>query len=121
MAAALPELFMQILSSSVSHVLIYCVTTCSYLIGPVTATSQAVEAATSVSSAFTQDTDSDGLVGLAFSSINTVTPKAASTFFDTVKGELDQALFAADLVKGAAGSYDFGVNSFESIRSNNFH
>jgi aspergillopepsin I len=79
--------------------------------GPVTATSQAVEAATSVSSQFSQDTDNDGLVGLSFSSINTVSPKPATTFFDTVKSSLSSALFAADLKKGAAGSYDFGVSS----------
>jgi aspergillopepsin I len=84
-------------------------------IGAVTATSQAVEAATSVSSAFTSDTDSDGLVGLAFSSINTVSPKPANTFFDNVKSTLDEALFAADLVKGGAGSYDFGVNSLTPL------
>ena len=37
-------------------------------VGGVTATSQAVEAATSVSASFTQNVDSDGLLGLAFSS-----------------------------------------------------
>lgn len=86
--------------------------------GSVTATSQAVEAATSVSSQFKSDTDNDGLVGLAFSSINTVQPKAATTFFDTVKGSLSKQLFAADLKKGAAGSYDFGVRSWAHARKN---
>lgn len=78
------------------------------VVGGVTATSQAVEAATSVSSTFTQDTQSDGLLGLAFSSINTVTPNQATTFFDTVKSTLAKALFTADLKKGAPGSYTFG-------------
>ncbi|KIW03892.1 hypothetical protein, variant 2 [Verruconis gallopava] len=78
------------------------------VIGGVTATSQAVEAATSVSSQFVQDTANDGLVGLAFSSINTVRPNPATTFFDTVKSSLQTQLFAADLKKGAAGYYDFG-------------
>lgn len=77
------------------------------VIGAVTATSQAVEAATSVSSSFVSDS-ADGLVGLAFSSINTVTPTAQNTFFDTVKSSLKSKLFTADLKKGAAGSYDFG-------------
>ena len=81
------------------------------IIGAATATRQAVEAATSVSSQFVSDADNDGLVGLAFSSINTVTPTAQTTFFDTVKSTLQSALFAADLKKGAAGSYDFGVSS----------
>jgi len=78
------------------------------VVGGVTATSQAVEAATSVSSEFTQDTANDGLLGLAFSSINTITPNQQTTFFDTVKSTLAQALFTADLKKGAPGAYDFG-------------
>jgi aspergillopepsin I len=78
------------------------------VVGPVTATSQAVEAATSVSAQFTQDVDNDGLLGLAFSSINTVSPDQQTTFFDTVKSTLKAKLFAAYLRKGAAGSYDFG-------------
>lgn len=81
------------------------------VIGGVTATSQAVEAATSVSSTFTSDTDDDGLVGLAFSSINTVTPQPATTFFDTVKGTLASPLFAAYLRHNAVGAYDFGATN----------
>jgi aspergillopepsin I len=78
------------------------------VVGPVTATSQAVEAATQVSAQFTEDTDNDGLLGLAFSTINTVRPTRQTTFFDTVKSSLKQKLFAVDLKKGAAGTYDFG-------------
>ena len=77
-------------------------------VGGVTATKQAVEAATSVSSTFTQNVDSDGLLGLAFSSINTVKPQQQTTFFDSVKSTLAKALFTVDLKKGAAGSYTFG-------------
>lgn len=78
------------------------------VVGSVTATSQAVEAATSVSSEFTEDTASDGLLGLAFSTINTVEPVAQTTFFETVKATLALPLFTADLKKGAPGTYDFG-------------
>lgn len=74
------------------------------VVGKVTATSQAVEAATSVSSEFISDTASDGLLGLGFSSINTVSPDQATTFFDTVKSSLAKPLFTADLKKGEAGS-----------------
>ncbi|WPG99461.1 Hypothetical protein R9X50_00227500 [Acrodontium crateriforme] len=78
------------------------------VVGGVTATSQAVEAATSVSTQFVQNTGSDGLLGLAFSSINTVQPQQQTTFFDTVADSLAAKLFTADLKKGEAGSYDFG-------------
>jgi len=78
------------------------------VVGGVTATSQAVEAATSVSAAFTEDVDNDGLLGLAFSSINTVSPDQATTFFDTVKSSLAKQLFTVDLKHNTAGSYDFG-------------
>ncbi|PSK46114.1 aspartic protease SNP2 [Elsinoe australis] len=78
------------------------------VVGGVTATSQAVEAATSISAQFVADTDNDGLLGLAFSSINTVSPQKQTTFFDTVKSSLAAPLFTVRLRKGAAGTYDFG-------------
>jgi hypothetical protein len=66
-----------------------------------------VELAKKVSSAFISDS-SDGLVGLAFSSINTVSPQQQSTFFDNAKASLNQPLFAAYLPYNADGAYDFG-------------
>lgn len=78
------------------------------VVGSVTATSQAVEAATSASSSFLSDTASDGLLGLAFSDLNTIRPTAKTTFFDTVKSSLALPLFTVDLKKGEPGSYDFG-------------
>ncbi|KAI1759271.1 secreted aspartic proteinase precursor [Hypoxylon sp. FL1150] len=77
-------------------------------IGGVSYASQAVEAASSISTQFTEDTDNDGLVGLAFSSINTVSPKSQKTFFDNVKSSLSSPLFAANLNYEAPGTYDFG-------------
>lgn len=77
-------------------------------VGGITATSQAVEAASSVSAQFTRDTDTDGLLGLAMSTINTVKPQKQTTFFDTVKSQLAEPVFAVDLRYHAAGSYDFG-------------
>jgi len=74
----------------------------------VTATSQAVEAASSVSAQFSQDSNTDGLLGLAFSSINTVSPTPQNTFFDTVKSSLAKQLFSVNLKYHAAGTYDFG-------------
>ncbi|PNS18203.1 Pepsin A [Sphaceloma murrayae] len=77
-------------------------------VGQVTATSQAVEAATSLSTAFVNDQHIDGLLGLAFSTINTVEPVQQTTFFDTIKSTLAAPLFTCTLKKGAAGTYDFG-------------
>ena len=68
---------------------------------------QAVELATKVSSEFVSDT-SDGLLGLAFSSINTVSPESQDTFFDNAKDDLDAPLFAAYLPLTGDGAYDFG-------------
>ncbi|KAL6237264.1 aspartic protease pep1 [Aspergillus navahoensis] len=77
-------------------------------VGGVTARGQAVEAASHISEQFTQDQNNDGLLGLAFSSINTVQPRAQTTFFDSVKSQLESPLFAVTLKHQAPGSYDFG-------------
>lgn len=76
-------------------------------IGGTSVTGQAVELATKVSSTFVQD-ENDGLVGLAFDNINTVTPKSQLTYFTNVKKSLKSPLFAAYLPKEADGAYDFG-------------
>lgn len=77
-------------------------------VGGVKATGQAVEAAKQISSQFVQDKNNDGLMGLAFSSINTVKPRSQTTFFDTVKSQLNSPLFAVTLKHNAPGTYDFG-------------
>ncbi|EFY89840.1 secreted aspartic proteinase precursor [Metarhizium acridum CQMa 102] len=77
-------------------------------VGGLTVDAQAVEAAEQVSSQFSQDAASSGLLGLAFSSINTVEPTRQKTFFDNAKPALDSALFTADLKHGADGRYNFG-------------
>ena len=81
-------------------------------VGPVSVTGQAVEAATSASSEFTSGAP-DGLLGLAFSTINTVTTNGRSTpqntFFDNAVAQGLDAVFAANLKAGTAGSYDFGA------------
>lgn len=94
-------------------------------VGGVTAPRQAVEAAEDISQQFVKDRDNDGLMGLAFSKINTglsspcrtgniiltsltVKPQPQSTFFDSVKEQLDTPLFAVTLKHDKPGSYDFG-------------
>ncbi|KAI0405084.1 aspartic peptidase domain-containing protein [Xylaria palmicola] len=77
-------------------------------IGGAEVKAQAVELATAVSQSFVDDTNTDGLLGLAFSSINTVQPQPQKTFFDNVMTSLAEPLFTADLRAGANGAYEFG-------------
>lgn len=78
-------------------------------IGNISVAAQAVESATTVSDSFTSDSSSSGLVGLAMSTLNTVTPTAQKTFFDNAKSQLGSALFTADLKHSAPGTYTFGA------------
>ncbi|KAI1110316.1 secreted aspartic proteinase precursor [Nemania sp. NC0429] len=78
-------------------------------VGGVTVKNQAVEAATSVSEQFTRDASNDGLLGLAFSKLNTVKPRQEFTWFDNAAKTLDAPLFTTDLKYHKAGTYDFGV------------
>jgi aspergillopepsin I len=61
-----------------------------------------------MSSEFVSDTSNNGLLGLGFSSINTVEPTAQKTFFNNIKSSLASPLFAIKLKHNAASSYDFG-------------
>jgi hypothetical protein len=78
-------------------------------IGGATATGQAVELATALSQSFVQDTNNDGLVGLAFSKLNTVKPTQQTTFFDTVMPQLAMPVFSVDLRNDSTGTYTFGA------------
>ncbi|ROW15191.1 hypothetical protein VPNG_02983 [Cytospora leucostoma] len=85
-------------------------------IGGATVTKQAVEMATTVAASFAEDTNSNGLVGLAFSKLNTVQPQQQKTFFDNVMDSLAEPVFTADLRPGVAGAYTFG--NIDSSRFN---
>ncbi|KAK5989226.1 Endothiapepsin [Cladobotryum mycophilum] len=77
-------------------------------VGGLTFKNQAVESAKKASDEFIQG-NNDGLLGLAFSSINTVEPKQQKTFFDNITPSLDAPLFVADLRHNSPGSYIFGA------------
>ncbi|KAK3382059.1 aspartic peptidase domain-containing protein [Lasiosphaeria ovina] len=80
----------------------------SVAIGDLTVTAQAVQAAKNVSAEFTADTHDDGLLGLAFNTINTVQPTRQKTFYDNAQSILDAPVFTADLKDDAPGHYNFG-------------
>ncbi|KAL9031285.1 MAG: hypothetical protein Q9196_000667 [Gyalolechia fulgens] len=77
-------------------------------VGQTSFTNQAVELAQEISQQFQADSNNDGLLGLAFDSLNTVRPNAQKTFFSNVLSSLSAPLFTVDLKKGAPGTFDFG-------------
>ncbi|KAF5667045.1 putative endothiapepsin precursor [Fusarium heterosporum] len=77
-------------------------------IGGLSVKSQAVQVADKVHESFARQKNVDGLLGLGFSSINTITPKKQKTFFDHAKTEHSAGVFTADLQHDAPGTYSFG-------------
>ncbi|KAG6062495.1 hypothetical protein E4U32_002267 [Claviceps aff. humidiphila group G2b] len=77
-------------------------------VGGASFATQAIELATSVSQQFVNDQVSDGLLGLAFSQINSVEPQKQTTFLDNIKSTLAEPVLTADLRKGGPGTYTFG-------------
>ncbi|KIM76739.1 hypothetical protein PILCRDRAFT_640972 [Piloderma croceum F 1598] len=81
-------------------------------IGAISIPNQAVELAEKLSSSFQQDNGSDGLLGLAWPSLNTVTPTQQATPVDNMinLNIISPALFTANLDRGDDnGFYTFGV------------
>lgn len=72
---------------------------------------QAIGLATDVSGLLTQDVLSDGLVGLAFGTLNTIQPVPQKTFFENLVQDLDEPVMTVLLKSdenGGVGSYEFG-------------
>lgn len=85
-----------------------------FAIGGIAFANQTVEVAKSVSAAFTSDSMSSGILGLAMSSGNQVTPNKALTFMDNMKTTLPNGLFTANLKHSIPGTYNFGfINTDE--------
>jgi hypothetical protein len=78
-------------------------------IGGLSVQSQAVQVADKVHDSFAQQQNVDGLLGLGFSSINTVAPKKQKTFFENAKDDHGAGVFTADLQHDAPGTYTFGI------------
>ncbi|KAF3940817.1 Aspergillopepsin-F [Dactylella cylindrospora] len=79
-------------------------------IAGITVSQQAVELASSMSSSFV-NFEGDGLLGLAFSSLNQVSPTKQKTWMENVMSQLKSKVFTADLNKQASGSYTWGYIS----------
>ncbi|KAG6012912.1 hypothetical protein E4U43_007586 [Claviceps pusilla] len=69
---------------------------------------QAIESATYVSGDLAHDNFVSGIIGLANSSANTISPEPRRTFFDNIRDELARPLFTANLRSQAPGNYNFG-------------
>ncbi|KAK1139755.1 hypothetical protein N8T08_011219 [Aspergillus melleus] len=78
-------------------------------IGGATVKNQAIGIPDEVSDSFIEDTYSNGLVGLGFSSLNTVKPKSQKTFFENAAESLDEPVLTAALKSDGVGEYEFGV------------
>ena len=77
-------------------------------IGGSTVDQQAIGLPNVIDRSFVRDVASNGLVGLAFSKLNTIRPKPQKTFFDNVMADLTQPVFTAQLKHGEVGAYEFG-------------
>lgn len=77
-------------------------------IGGATVFKQAIGLPKVVSSSFIEDEASDGLVGLGFDRLNSIQPRPQKSFLSNLAANLDEPLLAAQLKKGAPGTYEFG-------------
>lgn len=72
--------------------------------GEVTFTNQSVQSAVHIPI----EVSSDGIMGLAFSTINTVQPVKQKTFYENLAPTLQKKVFSANLRLGGGASWDFG-------------
>lgn len=77
-------------------------------VGGISVPNQAIELPYAVSARFANDSNRDGVLGLAFQSDNTIKPTPYPTFFESAIPSLQAPVFTANLKAGSAGSYQFG-------------
>ncbi|EXJ84520.1 aspergillopepsin I [Capronia epimyces CBS 606.96] len=87
-------------------------------IGGATVAAQAIGLPDTVGSSFITESASNGLVGLAFSSLNTIQPKPQKTFFDNIINDLTLPVFTAQLKSGQVGAYEFGNIDTTAFKGN---
>ncbi|EEP75536.1 hypothetical protein UREG_00382 [Uncinocarpus reesii 1704] len=87
-------------------------------IGGATVAKQAIGLPSQVSASFIKDEISDGLVGLGFDKLSTMRPKRQKSFLTNLAADLDEPVFAAQLKKGAPGSYEFGTIDRTKFKGN---
>lgn len=87
-------------------------------IGTITVVGQAVELPSTVSTQFSGDTNSDGIVGLGFSQFgNSIRPSPMPTFFENAAPKLKEHVFTANLKVGSPGQYEFGTIDGSAYRA----
>ncbi|KAL2384229.1 hypothetical protein RJZ90_002101 [Blastomyces dermatitidis] len=87
-------------------------------INDVVSPSQSIQAAQKVGETFIVDSNLDGVLGLAFPSVNNVRPEKQLGFFDNVKDTLPEPLFAVSLKKNKPGTFDFGFIDDDKYNGN---
>ncbi|OAX78152.1 hypothetical protein ACJ72_07544 [Emergomyces africanus] len=78
-------------------------------IGGATVENQAFGLPSEISESFRSEEASDGMIGLAFSTINTMKPQRRATFLENLAPDLEEPVFTAQLKAQAPGSYEFGT------------
>ena len=86
-------------------------------VGGITVEKQSLELPNSVSSGLMSD-KSDGMLGLAFQSINSITPNPQPTFFENAIPQLAQPVFTVNLKPGINGHYQFGDIDYTAFHAN---
>jgi aspergillopepsin I len=81
-------------------------------VGNLTATAMAFTAAANIS--LTSQWKAGGLMGFGFQANSRATPDANPSFFESVKQNLDQPIFATNFKSGGSGNLDFGAVNEEA-------
>lgn len=90
-------------------------------VGGLVVVGQAVELPTAVSRSFTDDLDSEGIMGMGFRAANSIQPQSQPTFFENIMPQLQAPLFTANLKAATPGTYEFGLIDKSSYIGDTIH